>query len=73
MELIFLLNDQEFNKIKKIASNIKKDIFLLYWQFTVNTLSEIDIVSNQNLSIEMFLVRLIYLKDITKFFRGITK
>ena len=63
----FSLNDQEFNKIKKIASNIKKDIFLLYWQFTVNTLSEIDIVSNQNLSIEMFLVRLIYLKDIKSF------
>ena len=63
----FSLNDQEFNKIKKIVSNIKKDTFLLYWQFTVNTLGEIDIVSNQNLSIEMFLVRLIYLKDIKSF------
>ena len=63
----FSLNDQEFNKIKNIVSSVKKDTLLLYWQFTINTLSEIDIVSNQNLSIEMFLVRLIYLKDIKNF------
>ena len=37
----------------------------MYWQFSINTLSEIDIVSNQNLSIEMFLIRLIHLKEIT--------
>ena len=61
----FSLNDGEFNKIKEIASNIKNDTLLLYWQFSINTLSEIDVVSNQNLSIEMFLVRLIYLKKIT--------
>jgi len=61
----FSLNDREFNKIKEIVSNIKNDTLLLYWQFAINTLSEIDIVSNQNLSIEMFLIRLIYLKEIT--------
>ena len=32
----------------------------------MKTLEEIDLVSNQNLSIEMFLIRLIYLSDITK-------
>ena len=61
----FSLNDGEFNKIKEIVSNIKNDTLLLYWQFSINTLSEIDIVSNQNLSIEMFLIRLIHLKEIT--------
>ena len=34
---------------------------MLFWQFTIKTLNELDIVSNQNLSIEMFLLRLIYL------------
>jgi DNA polymerase-3 subunit gamma/tau len=61
----FSLNDEEFNKIKEIVSNIRNDTLLLYWQFSINTLSEIDIVSNQNLSIEMFLIRLIHLKEIT--------
>ena len=35
---------------------------ILFWQFTIKTLDELDIVSNQHLSIEMFLMRLIYLK-----------
>ena len=36
----------------------------MFWQFTIKTLGELDIVSNQNLSIEMFLIRLIHLKEI---------
>tara|TARA_B100000029_G_scaffold343909_1_gene336325 strand:+ start:2693 stop:4348 length:1656 start_codon:yes stop_codon:yes gene_type:complete len=59
----FLLNDQEFNQIKEISSNIENDILILFWQFTIKTLDELDIVSNQHLSIEMFLMRLIYLSS----------
>ena len=33
-------------------------------QFTIKTLDELDIVSNQNLSVEMLLVRLMYLSSI---------
>ena len=61
----FSLNDDEFNKIKEITNNINNETLLLFWQFSINTLNEIDIVSNQNLSIEMFLVRLIHLKAIS--------
>ena len=63
----FSLNDGEFNKIKQIANNIQNETLLIFWQFSINTLSEIDIVSNQNLSIEMFLIRLIHLKEISNF------
>tara|TARA_B100001741_G_scaffold51456_1_gene39419 strand:+ start:42 stop:1718 length:1677 start_codon:yes stop_codon:yes gene_type:complete len=59
----FSLNDQEFNEIEKISKEISPEILLLFWQFTIKTLSELDIVSNQNLSMEMFLIRLLYLKD----------
>ncbi len=58
----FSLNDKEFNNIKQISENINNETLLLFWQFTIKTLEEIDIVSNQNLSMEMFLIRLIYLK-----------
>ena len=58
----FSLNDEEFNKIKKISSNVDSDLLILFWQFTIKTLGEFDIVSNQHLSIEMFLLRLIHLK-----------
>ena len=58
----FSLNDEEFNKIKEISNSIDGEMLILFWQFTIKTLDELDIVSNQNLSIEMFLLRLIHLK-----------
>ncbi len=61
----FVLNDQEFNSIKEISSKVNNETLILFWQFTIKTLSEIDIVSNQNLSMEMFLIRLIYLKGVS--------
>ncbi len=57
----FSLNDQEFSKIKELSNNIDNQVLILFWQFTIRTLDELDIVSNQNLSIEMFLMRLMYL------------
>ncbi len=60
----FSLNDDEFNKIKEISKNINNETLILFWQFTINTLEELDAVSNQHLSIEMFLIRLIHLKNI---------
>ena len=59
----FSLNDEEFLKIKKISQNVDSQVLLLFWQFTIKIISEIDIVSNQNLSIEMFLMRLMYLNS----------
>ena len=61
----FSLNNEEFESIKQIAKNIKSETLILFWQFTIKTLEELDIVSNQNLSIEMFLIRLIHLKGIS--------
>ena len=57
----FSLNDEEFNQIKEISNNVDGEVLILFWQFTIKTLGELDIVSNQHLSIEMFLLRLIHL------------
>ena len=59
----FSLNDEEFKEIESISKEINPEILLLFWQFTIKTLSELDVVSNQNLSMEMFLIRLMYLKE----------
>jgi len=59
----FSLNDEEFKEIEIISKEINSEILLLFWQFTIKTLGELDIVSNQNLSMEMFLIRLLYLKE----------
>ena len=60
----FNLNDHEFKKILEISKKISPETILLYWQFTIRTLGELDMVSNQNIAIEMFLLRLMYLKKI---------
>ena len=60
----FSLNDYEFKKILEISKSISPETILIYWQFTIKTLDELDIVSNQNIAIEMFLLRLMYLKKI---------
>ena len=57
----FSLNDQEFDRIKNISKNVNNEVLILFWQFTIKILEELEMVSNQNLSIEMFLTRLIYL------------
>ena len=62
----FSLNSDEFDKIQEVSSLVDNKSLILIWQFTIKTLEEIDIVSNQNLSIEMFLIRLMYLKNINK-------
>tara|TARA_B100001175_G_C19487190_1_gene630491 strand:+ start:82 stop:1749 length:1668 start_codon:yes stop_codon:yes gene_type:complete len=59
----FSLNDEEFKEIEFISKEVSSDTLLLFWQFTIKTLAELDLVSNQNLSMEMFLVRLLYLKE----------
>ena len=48
----FSLNDEEFSKIKEISNTVESEVLLLFWQFTIKTLEELDIVSNQHLSIE---------------------
>ena len=59
----FSLNDEEFSNIKSLSEKIDNDVLILFWQFTIKTLEELDIVSNQNLSIEMFLLRLMHVND----------
>ena len=57
----FSLNDEEFRRIKSISNKVDPKILILFWQFTISTLNELSIVSNQYLSMEMFLIRLMHL------------
>ena len=60
----FSLNDEEFTKIKEISNQVDSEVLILFWQFAISSLEELDIVSNQHLSIEMFLIRLMHLSSI---------
>ena len=58
----FNLNDGDYKKITSLSKEIDPNALLLFWEFTLKTLKEINIVANPNLLVEMFLVQLIYLK-----------
>merc|ERR1711965_166074 len=60
----FSLNDEEFSKIKDISNQVNSEVLILFWQFAISSLEELDMVSNQHLSIEMFLIRLMHLSSI---------
>ena len=57
------LTENNFTKIKEMSEKLDAHTLLLFWQFTIETMDEVNIVNDQNLSVEMFLIRLLYLKD----------
>ena len=59
----FSLNDNDYKRIVSLAKKIEPIEILLFWEFTLKTIKEIHIVSNPNLSLEMFLIQLIYIKN----------
>ena len=61
----FDLNDAEFKIIEELSNTLTNETLLLFWQFTIKTIEEIEIVSNQHIAIEMFLIRLMHLKSIS--------
>ncbi len=56
------LTENNFTKIKEMSEKLDAHTLLLFWQFTIETMDEISIVNDPNLSVEMFLIRLLYLK-----------
>ena len=59
----FDLNDSEHKNIKNLKDKVDNKTIILFWQFTIKMLDEIKVVSNQDISVEMFLIRLLYLKQ----------
>tara|TARA_Y100000768_G_scaffold340643_1_gene284645 strand:- start:1089 stop:2708 length:1620 start_codon:yes stop_codon:yes gene_type:complete len=57
----FQLNDIEHQKISSLSKLINTNAIFLFWEFTLKTIREINLVSNPNLSIEIFLLQLLYL------------
>ena len=54
--------DVDFKRIVDLSNKIDNRTILLFWEFSINIMSEINLVTNQHLAIEMFLIRLMYLK-----------
>tara|TARA_Y100001935_G_scaffold248908_1_gene246735 strand:- start:1541 stop:2794 length:1254 start_codon:yes stop_codon:yes gene_type:complete len=59
----FDLNDEQYELIKNLSHKLDNQTLILFWQFTLKTLEELEIVADQNISIKMFIIRLIYIRS----------
>ncbi len=54
--------DFDFKRIEELSNNTDNITLLLFWQFSIDFINEINLVANQHLAVEMFLIRLLHLK-----------
>ena len=54
--------DFDVKQIEDLSNKVDNKTLILFWEFSVNFISEINLISNQHLAVEMFLIRLLYLK-----------
>ena len=53
---LFSLNDIDYKKILSLSRKIEPKAILLFWEYTIKTIQEINLVTNQNIAVEMFLI-----------------
>ena len=59
----YFLNEEDFNFLKSISNSIDLTTLFIFWQFTLNTIKELQMVNNQSIALKIFILRLIHLKD----------
>ena len=61
------ISESEHEVISKISKEINLNTLIVFWQFILKVLEELNIVSNPILSLEMLIVRLVHLKDMPSY------
>ena len=59
-----LISESEIKLIEEYSKNLNMQDLGLFWQMTIKTIDDLKIVSNENLTLEMYVMQLIHLKDI---------
>jgi len=57
------LSESESETINSISKDINVSTLVIFWQFIIKGIEEMSVVANQILSLEMIVMRLVYLKD----------
>ncbi len=58
------VSENEINLIDQYSKNIDMHDIGLFWQLTIKTMDDLRIVGNENLTLEMFIMQLVHLKNI---------
>ncbi len=60
------ISESELQLIETYSKNIDMQDIGLFWQLTIKTLDDLNIVGNENLTLEMYIMQLVHLKNIEK-------
>ena len=58
------ISEAEVQMIEQYSKNIDMQDIGLFWQLTIKTIDDLRIVANENLTLEMYIMQLMHLKDI---------
>jgi DNA polymerase III subunit gamma/tau len=58
------ISESEVQMVDKYSKNIDMQDIGLFWQLTIKTMDDLRIVGNENLTLEMYIIQLIHLKNI---------
>ena len=58
------ISESEVQMLDEYSKNINMQDIGLFWQFTIKTIDDLRIVGNENLTLEMYIIQLIHLKNI---------
>ena len=61
------LSESEQEIINSIVDDVNMSTLIVFWQFILKVMEELSVVSNPILSLEMLVVRLVYLKDMPSY------
>ena len=59
-----ILPEEEINLINEISEGISVSDIGLFWQFTIKTIDDLKIVNDEEVTLEMYVMQLLYLKEI---------
>ena len=58
------VSEAEVEMVDQYSKNIDMQDIGLFWQLTIKTIDDLKIVGNENLTLEMYIMQLVHLKDI---------
>ena len=58
------VSEAEIQIVEEYSKNIDMQDIGLFWQLTIKTIDDLRIVGNENLTIEMYIIQLLYLKNV---------
>ena len=58
------ISESEIQMVEQYSKNIDMQDINLFWQLTIKTIDDLRIIGNENLTLEMFIMQLVHLKNI---------